>query len=54
MLGEGAVVGRGAEERTINLNVAKLQVFNRDSSKISGFMIYIRNRLVGAIVEEQM
>jgi len=40
LLEGGAVAGRGAEERTINLDVAKLQVFDRDSSKVSGFMIY--------------
>ena len=54
MLEGGAVAGRGAEERTISLDVVKLQVFDRDSSKVLGFMIYIRNRLVGATVEEQM
>ena len=41
-----------------NLDVAKLQLFDRASSKISGFIIgcklYIRNKLAGATVEEQV
>ena len=41
-----------------NLDVAKPQLFNGASSKVSGFVmeckLYIRNRLAGATVEEQV
>ena len=41
-----------------NLNVALPQLFDGASSKVLGFVIgcklYIRNKLVGATVEEQM
>ena len=41
-----------------NLDVAKLQLFNGASSKVSGFItgckLYIRNKLAGATVGEQI
>ena len=55
------VVGRQVREepeRMANLDVAKPQLFNGASLKISGFVmeckLYIRNRLAGATVEEQV
>ena len=64
MLEGGAVaerrVGEGPErtERTANLDMAKPQFFDRTSSKVSDFVmgckLYIRNKLAGATVEEQM
>ena len=61
MLERRAVAGREVREgpeRMANLDVAKLQLFDRASSKISGFIIgcklYIRNKLAGATVEEQV
>ena len=46
------------EEARDNLDVAKPQLFNGTSSKVSGFVIgyklYIRNKLAGAIVEGQV
>ena len=45
-------------ERIANLDMAKLQLFDRASSKISGFItkykLYIRNKLAEATVEEQV
>ena len=45
-------------ERIANLNVALLQLFHGISSKVSGFVtrckLYIRNKLAGVIVEEQV
>jgi len=50
--------GRVGEEARDNLNVAKPQLFNGTSSKVSGFVtgckLYIRNKLVGATVEGQV
>jgi len=41
-----------------NLDVAKPQLFDKALSKISGFVmgckLYIRNKLAGATVEEQV
>ena len=41
-----------------NLDVAKLQLFDGALSKVSGFItgckLYIRNKLAGATVEEQV
>jgi len=61
LLERGAVVERGVgerSERTANLDVAKLQLFNGASSKVSDFItkckLYIRNKLAGATVEEQV
>ena len=55
----GAGAGRGArEERTANMDIAKPQLFDGTSSKVSGFVIrcklYIKNKLAGATVEEQV
>jgi len=50
--------GVGAEAGTANMDVAKPQLFNGTSSKISGFImgckLYVRNKLVEVIVEEQI
>ena len=61
MLERKAVAGRRVREgpeRMANLDVAKLQLFNGASSKVSGFItgckLYIRNKLAGATVEEQI
>ena len=61
LLERGAVIGRGVREgpeRTANLDVAKPQLFNGALSKVSGFIIgyklYIRNKLAGITVEEQV
>ena len=64
MLEGGAVaerrVGEGPErtERTANLDMAKPQFFDGTSSKVSGFVmgckLYIRNKLAGATVKEQV
>ena len=60
LLAGGAVAGGGreAEVGTVNMEVAKPQLFDRTSSKVAGFMmeckLYIRNKLAGAMVEVQM
>jgi len=61
LLEGGAVVRRGVREgpkRTANLDVVKPQLFDGASSKVLGFVIgcklYIRNKLAGATVEEQV
>jgi len=61
LLEREAVAGRGIREgaeRTANLDVAKLQLFDGALSKVSGFIteckLYIRNKLAGATVEEQV
>jgi len=61
LLEGGVVVGRETGEgleRMANMDVVKPQLFDGDSSKVSGFItgykIYIRNRLARAIVEEQV
>ena len=61
MLERKAVAGRRVREepeRMANLDVAKLQLFNGASSKVSSFItgckLYIRNKLAEATVEEQM
>jgi len=61
LLERGAVVGRGVRkgpERMANLDVAKPQLFDGALSKVSGFVmgckLYIRNKLAGATVEEQV
>ena len=61
MLEGGAVVGRRVmeePERMANLDVALSQLFDGISSKVSGFVmeckLYIRNKLAGATVEEQV
>ena len=61
MLEREAVAGRRVRkgpERTANLDVAKPQLFDRASSKVSGFItgckLYIKNKLAGATVEEQV
>ena len=45
-------------ERIANLDVALSQLFDGISSKVSGFVmeckLYIRNKLAGATVEEQV
>jgi len=50
--------GAGAGAGTANMDVAKLQLFDRTSSKISGFItgykLYLRNKMAGAMVEEQI
>jgi len=49
-------IGGGAE--TANMDVAKPQLFNGTSSKVSGFImgckLYLRNKMVGAMVKEQI
>jgi len=51
-------VGEGARAGTANMDVAKPQLFNGTSSKVSGFImrckLYMKNKLVGATVEEQI
>ena len=61
MLERGAVVGREVREgaeRMANLDVAKLQLFDGALSKVSDFItgckLYIRNKLAGATVQEQV
>ena len=59
MLGEaGRRVGERAEVRMTSLDVAKPQLFNGASSKVSGFItgckLYIRNKLAGVSIEEQI
>ena len=61
MLEGRAVVGREVmegPERIANLNVALSQLFDGISSKVSGFVtrckLYIRNKLAGVTVEEQV
>ena len=61
MLEGGAVVGREVmegPERIANLNVALSQLLDGISSKVSGFVtrckLYIRNKLAGVTVEEQV
>ena len=57
-----AQIGEGREGRggaaAPNIEVVKLQVFNRTSSKLSGFVmackIYIKNRMREVAVEEQI
>ena len=57
---EGAERGvrEGAEVRTTSLDVTKPQLFDGASSKVSGFIteckLYIRNKLAGAMIEEQI
>jgi len=61
LLEGGAVAERQVREepeRMANLDVTKPQLFNGASSKVSafvtGYKLYIRNRLVRATVEEQV
>jgi len=52
----GREVGAGAV--TANMDITKLQLFDRTSSKVLGFIIgcklYVKNKLAGATVEEQI
>ena len=56
--GTGRGVGERAEVRTTSLDVTKPQLFDGASSKVSGFIteckLYIRNKLAGAMIEEQI
>jgi len=59
LLERGAVAGGGVgEEARDNLDIAKPQLFNGTSSKVSGFVtgckLYIRNKLARATVEGQV
>jgi len=48
----------GGETETANMDVAKPQLFNETSSKISEFItgckLYLRNKIAGATVKEQI
>ena len=59
LLERGAVAGeRVGKEARDNLDIAKPQLFDGISSKVSGFVIgcklYIRNKLAGATIEGQV
>ena len=50
--------GREGEVGTVNIEVAKPQLFDRTSSRVVGFVmeckLYIRNKLAGVTVEAQV
>jgi len=50
--------GVGGGVGTANMDVAKPQLFNGTLSKVSGFImgckLYLRNKMAGAMVEEQI
>jgi len=54
----GAAEGRGGEVGIRNIKVAKPQLFDETPSKVVGFVtgykLYIRNKLTGATVEAQV
>jgi len=59
LLAEGArVAGREGAEEVANMEVAKPQLFDGTPSKVVGFVmgckLYLRNKLAGAMVEEQV
>jgi len=61
LLERRAVAERGVREepeRIVNLDVVKPQLFDGASLKVSGFVmgckLYIRNKLAGTTVEEQV